>query len=70
VVSLSRLLEIFDDLPHACIPSVHTIGGSLSDSSSCLSALIGEIGLGSSLIILFEKTHYLPDQHVLMVLTG
>jgi hypothetical protein len=69
-MSLSRLLEIFDDLPHACIPSVHAVGGSLSDSSSCLSALIGEVGLGSHLVILFEETHHLPDQHVLVVLTG
>jgi hypothetical protein len=26
--------------------------------------------LGSCLIILFEETHHLPDQHVLVVLTG
>jgi hypothetical protein len=69
-MSLLRLLEIFNDLPHVCIPSVHAIGGSLSDGSSCLSALVGEVGLGSRLVVLFEETHHLPDQHVLVVLTG
>jgi hypothetical protein len=69
-MSLLTLLEIFDDLPHACIPMVHAISGSLSDGSSCLCALIGKVGLGSCLIILFEETHHLPYQHILMVLTG
>jgi hypothetical protein len=69
-MSLSRLLEIFDNLPHVCIPTVHAVGSSLSDSSSCLCALLGEVDLGSHLVVLFEETHNLPDQHVLVVLTG
>jgi hypothetical protein len=69
-MSLSRLPEIFNDLPHACIPTVHAIGGSLSNGSSCLHALIGEVSLGSCLVILFEETHHLLYQHVLVVLTG
>jgi hypothetical protein len=69
-MSLSRLLEIFNDLPHVCIPTVHAIGGSLSDGSSCLGTLIGEVSLGSRLIILLEEAYHLPDQHVLVVLTG
>jgi hypothetical protein len=52
------------------MPTVHAIGGSLSHGSSCLGTLIGEVGLGGHLIILFEESHQLPNQHILVILTG
>jgi hypothetical protein len=38
---------------------MHPIGSSLSYGSGCLCALIGEVSLGSHLIILFEEAYHL-----------